>query len=409
MFFRTYPNAPVIYGGNLNIIEVTFQNEQIPAETTLGDQTGLRVELPKPIAPGDTLTLNVQFEGKPPLNFNQKEITYGVFKTTSAPMIFSLANWYPILATWQSGSWQAEPVTPIGDAVVSDTAFYSVKINAPADWSIITSGNEVAPNTYVSGPARDFMVVTGPDFILTETEENGVHIRHFGVPGGEKRWQEVIKATTDSLQIFDNNFGPYPYAELDIVAVPLFVASGVEYPGMFLLSNTLYTDQTDQPFLLGLVAAHETAHQWWYSVVGNDVIQHPWLDEALATYSSLLFQEQYHSDDYLGTRRFFENNYKYAAEVDTNLAPSLPVDAFLSDPGMYSIQVYQRGGMFFHSLREYIGDQAFFNSLQTYYYTQRFGIATPAALLDIFETSCTCELDTFYQDWGIIPATENQP
>ena len=38
--------------------------------------------------------------------------------------------------------------------------------------------------------------------------------------------------------------------------------------------------------------AHETAHQWWYSVIGNDEINEPWLDEALTEYSTILYFEE---------------------------------------------------------------------------------------------------------------------
>jgi pimeloyl-ACP methyl ester carboxylesterase len=37
------------------------------------------------------------------------------------------------------------------------------------------------------------------------------------------------------------------------------------------------------------VAAHEVAHQWWYAVVGNDIYREPWLDEAFAQYSGIIY------------------------------------------------------------------------------------------------------------------------
>ena len=37
-----------------------------------------------------------------------------------------------------------------------------------------------------------------------------------------------------------------------------------------------------------IVVAHEVAHQWWYSLVGNDQIDEPWLDEAFAQFTTAL-------------------------------------------------------------------------------------------------------------------------
>jgi aminopeptidase N len=52
---------------------------------------------------------------------------------------------------------------------------------------------------------------------------------------------------------------------------------GIEYP-----SSILMLDGSR------LVAVHETAHQYFYAMLGNSQAQHPWLDEAFAVYSEQL-------------------------------------------------------------------------------------------------------------------------
>ena len=37
------------------------------------------------------------------------------------------------------------------------------------------------------------------------------------------------------------------------------------------------------------VIVHEAAHQWWYSLVGNDQALHPWMDEGLAQYAVAVY------------------------------------------------------------------------------------------------------------------------
>ena len=135
-------------------------------------------------------------------------------------------------------------------------------------------------------PARDFTVVAGPNFERMESEVNGVRVQHWGLSGGEARWEETLGIATRALELFEARFGPYPYAELDSVAVPLRLASGVEYPGLILISQALYQPDNERPFYLDIVVSHEVAHQWWYATVGNDVLEYPWQDEALATFSA---------------------------------------------------------------------------------------------------------------------------
>jgi aminopeptidase N len=75
----------------------------------------------------------------------------------------------------------------------------------------------------------------------------------------------------------------------------------------------------------------------------------------------------------------------------------------LGDPGIYSGIVYGKGGLFFHALRQEIGDRAFFEALQQYYQARKYGIAQPADLLAAFEQAAGRELDAFYQQWLYAP------
>jgi aminopeptidase N len=340
---------------------------------------------------------------------NDQEGVYGVFNFDSGDQVLTLANWFPILAAWQDGDWQVDPVYGVGDAVVSETALYEVEVTAPKDWQIVTTGSEIGRtdldggvvHKFTSGPARDFAVVASPNFAGQQMETDGVLVRHWGLPDGEGRWGEAMQATLDALAVFDQRFGAYPYAELDVVAVPLELASGVEYPGLFLLEKQLYRPDEELPFLLGLVAAHEVAHQWWYGVVGNDVLAHPWQDEALATFSSLVYQEKYQPEVLAGTITHYQEDRLMAEDSTGDTGIDQPVQDFLDRIETYSPVVYSKGALFFVDLRREIGDRAFFEALRSYYAKYAGQIATPEDLLGEFENACQCELDNVYTQWGV--------
>ena len=99
---------------------------------------------------------------------------------------------------------------------------------------------------------------------------------------------EANKIAKESIKIFNNLFGEYPYDTYSVVASDFYIG-GMEYPTLVMIDNTLYDDNSK--FLLEYVIAHETAHQWWYSVIGNDEVDEPWLDEALTEYSTILYFE----------------------------------------------------------------------------------------------------------------------
>jgi aminopeptidase N len=60
----------------------------------------------------------------------------------------------------------------------------------------------------------------------------------------------------------------------------------MEYPALVMIS-----DNIGEHISYEEVIVHEVAHQWWYSLVGNDQINYGFLDEGLTEYSTILFFE----------------------------------------------------------------------------------------------------------------------
>lgn len=414
LVFRLYPNADRIYGGELRVSSAHIDGLPVATEVYLRDRTALRLFLEKALLPGDTTVVELEFSGRLPVDREDLPGVYGIFNFDSAAEVLTLANGYPILATWENGDWRADPVSGIGDAVVSETALYRVQVAAPAGWQVVATGTGVERVAYsegeslefVTGPVREFTLIASPHFVVNRAEVEGVRVYHWGLPGGEDRWENALQAAVDSLALFEGRFGPYPYLELDVVAVPLWLAAGVEYPGLILLRQALYQPGPGSSPSSEYVVAHEVAHQWWYGVVGNDVLEHPWQDEALATFSALLYLEEYHPLEYTGTLQFYRGRVAELESEEGHTDVAQPVEAFRDSPGAYSPVVYVKGGLFFAELRERLGDQTFFRALQEYYAQNMYGLPSPQALLDSFEQACACVLDTVYQEWGVRGSNE---
>ena len=81
-----------------------------------------------------------------------------------------------------------------------------------------------------------------------------------------------VRADLGSLS---RRFGPYPWPDLHVAVMPGQSRLGIEYPTMIFLGTGT----------AGALTTHEVAHQWFYSLVGNDQARDPVLDEGLATYA----------------------------------------------------------------------------------------------------------------------------
>lgn len=405
IFLRLYPNARAIYGGGrLAVTGLTAAGHKIRSDYGQGG-TVMRVPLPRPLPPGQQVKLTLAFEGQVPRDFgsNGEKTGYGIFNVSEG--VLTLANFYPMLAVYDDEGWNLDPVHGEGDAVYSDAAFYDVSVTVARDVRVVTSGvavdRQVRRDTltlrYLSGPSRDFFMAMSRDFLVLTEDVDGTAVNSYYLPGQDEGGRAALRFATDALGVFDARFGPYPYTELDAVAVPLNLAAGVEYPGVILLDSDFY-DTADEPFF-EFATAHEVAHQWWYNVVGNDVIDEPWLDEALTNYSAAVYYEAVEGEEGLertlgSWRRAYDNFVREGKDA----AVAQPVPAF-ADTESYGVVVYIKGALFFHALREAVGDDAFFRALREYYQAHKYGIATPEDLLGAFEEASGRGLEELYRHW----------
>jgi aminopeptidase N len=296
----------------------------------------------------------------------------------------------------------------MGDSVFSETALYTVDVTLPADQVLAATGIEIGRQPsgdqvryqLVSGPMRDFFIVASRDFQVTSQTVDGTLVNAYYLPDYDLAAAEGLSVAASSLGIYNRRFGAYPFSELDVVQTPLQNALGVEYPGIVLVGASLY-DKPDDPSF-SVTVAHEVAHQWWYSLVGNDVFAEPWLDEGLATYSSSLYnQEDLGEGAYQGLVSYWQGRYDTLVNQgkDDVVTQGLSHFESLGDPRIYSGVVYTKAALFFEALRRAVGDQAFFAALQAYYKNYQFRVATRDGLLADFNKASGERLDALYQEW----------
>lgn len=405
---RTYPNAEALFGGRLTVDSAVLDGQALSMTPMLTDGSALRLALDTPLAAGQTAVLGLTFSGEVP-EFSTDGFLYGTYTLSSQYPLVVLANSYPALAPRLNGDWQAQEILPQGDPPINETALYRVEIVLPQNWKVSATGVEIessqkngqAVTRFASGPVREFHWAASPAWTLQTLESDGVRINQWGFSDTSPAWDEALTVARDSLATYDEFFGPYPFNELDILAVPLYLASGVEYPGVILIKDSLYFSE-EQPRMLPTVIAHEVAHQWWFSVIGSDVLAEPWQDEALTTYSALLYMWEHNRPFYYGTVSAYEERIKLIEDDLGWQAVGQPVSAFVGATSVaYSPIVYRKGALFFEALREELGDETFYQALQAYYQSNRYQLVPPEVLLGAFEQACQCQLDDLFADWGV--------
>lgn len=333
----------------------------------------LAVPLPTPVAPGCDATVTLQYDiNVLPLG---DENPLGWLAYTERQL--NLGHWFPTIALYQDGGWFTNALHYIGEQSVPEAADYHLDFtvsNAPAGLQLMAPGQVAAVGanrwTVDHSGARDLALSLSAGMsVMTETAAGvEVQLYVFDSTAGAAVAQAMNDATA-ALEAFSATYGPYPYDRL--VMVEGDFPDGYEFSGLVFVSQRWFEIWNGTPLhWLSVITVHEIAHQWWYLRVASNQALHPYLDEALATYSELVFYEHAHPD--------LADDW-WAFRVDP-YTTSDPVDVTVHEYTQwrpYINAVYMNGVRMLRDLRAELGDEAFFGWLRAYGAANEGGIATP--------------------------------
>jgi len=413
LYFHLYPNAfksidslPILFKdsidtstfdeGYIEILTIKGDNGELAYELLGEDDTILKISLDKPLAEGQVLDIHMEYVGKLPSPMDR--FGYG-------DRVINLGNWYPILCVHDENGWNTDPYYDIGDPFYSDIANYRVKVITDEDVVIASSGNILweeivdGKKTYeIEGKLiRDFALVASKDFKIAEDQVDGTVIKLYYLEHIPDMVDNSLRYSKRSLKLFNKLFGQYPYGYYSVVMTEF--PSGMEYPGIVFISHDYFKNA--QADLLEQVIVHETAHQWWYGLVGSNQIREAWLDEALASYSETIYYREVYSKE--KAKEYFDYNVKLGYEYGKNFL--LEGDRVLRPLGEfkgwedYSILVYLKGALFIDDIRENYGIEALYDILNSYFEEYKFRIATTEDFIRVCEEVTGSSFDYLVEKW----------
>lgn len=397
--FRLFPN---LTGGSIAVSNLTVDGQPVEPRYELSDSVML-LPLDQPLQPGQQAVIAMDIEVVVPTDLETSN--YGTFAFFDD--VLALAHFYPMIAVHNDEGWNVEIAPPEGDVVFADSSYYLVRITAPEDQTLVTSGVAVEQGqddgrqvvTAAAGPARDFYLAASDDYEAISQQVGEVTVNSYAPRALRPGSRVVVDVAAAALGSFEALLGPYPYTELDLVSTATS-ALGVEYPGIVAITNRVYERGPAQQYLETTVA-HEVGHQWFYNTVGNDQLDEPWLDEALTQYITMrYFGDRYGQEGYAGFREMLESRWTRAEE--TEIPVGLPVSAYSEGgdyPGTYGAIVYGRGPLFFEALQEAMGAAVFDSFLRDYYQKFTWGVATTESLRALAEQHCGCDLGQLFAQW----------
>lgn len=335
----------------------------------------LKFQLSKPLEFNHELVLDLKYQLNlpkiPEPSDDKKPVIFGYTILQS-----NFVDWYPMIVPRDNdGQWILHDPWFYGEYLVYPLANFDITLkieNAPVGYIIAASDApttvENEAHTFFYENARNFVWSISPSFQFSQEKIDGITVTSYYFPFHQAAGVHVLNEVISAIRLYSDLFGTYPRSNLSIVEADFL--DGMEYDGLFFLSKGFYNlfDGTPKGYLT-TIAVHETAHQWWYTLIANDQAQEPWLDEALCTYSEFLFYELAYPELAEWWWQYRVDFYNPEGKIDL---PIYDYHGFMP----YRDSTYLQGAKFFHNLRSRMGDEQFFQFLKEYVVENKNKIST---------------------------------
>ena len=318
-----------------------------PVDATIDDQTIL-VTLPTSLAPGASTRIAIAYSARPAARASAEG---DAWEFALIDDVLSAYRWIP----WLSRTTPFDRPN-VGDPfVTASSPHVRVAIESDTPVVIASSGvrlpDEGGAQVFEAREVRDFNFAASPSYRTTSRDVGGTRVTVFYRTLHAKR---ILAVAARAIRAFSVRIGPYPHAQLTIAEIGPWAP--FESPAHFWLPNNAGR-------LLDWMTAHEVAHQWFYSAVGNDQARQPFADEALADFIAR---------DLLS--RFVDSP-----------CPEGRLDHSIYDiRECYAWVIYVQGDAWLLRLRRRIGASRFWSALANYYARNRNAMGSTYEVLASF-------------------------
>ena len=357
------------------------------------------VSFPGAVPAGRPFTIVIQYQGPGTVGGPGGGLLFTRHGPGALPVIathsepFGAPSWWPCIDNpADKATAEIEVTVPVGNRAASNGVLDRFQANG--DNTVTYFWREDSPlATYlVSVAATNYEMLediyTGLDGVTTMPLVFYVYPEHLELA------QAKFAVTRQAMEIFAGLFGEYPFIGEKYGMAEFPFGGAMEHQTITGIGSSLVGSASSHQATI----VHELAHHWWGNLVTMRTWNDIWLNEGFATYSEILFFEQFTGaapGELLA--RSYDDGVVNGALGGTVTAEN-PEDPF-DDSGA----IYRKGGWVLHMLRHVLGDQRFFDALKQYGARYAFSNASTADFQAICEGVYGASLDWFFRQWIYAP------
>jgi len=403
---------------DFKVNNTTAQTEDHPEHIDI-----IKVILPEPLAPGQTVIITTPFHVKLPYNFSR-----GGYDGDS----YQVTQWYPKPAVYDAHGWHPMPYLDQGE-FYSEFGNFDVRITLPKNYVVAATGdlqnaeekewldtrkefswNSVSKKIKAkNGITKTIRQAYPPSSAETKTLrylQNNVHdfawfadkrfmVKHdtcslasgktidvysYFTKSESSSWNKSVSYGKKAIRFYSDQVGEYPYNVASIVQGPQSFGGGMEYPTITVLSPGIKNGSLDA------LIAHELGHNWFYSVLASDERTHPWMDEGINSFYENKYSSINKSDLSPGESVLFET--KAVTKTDQPVETTSQKFSYAN----YGLVAYYKTAAWMRWLESAIGQEKLKAAMHDYFADWQFKHPQPEDFKRSLEKSTGQNLDSLF-------------
>ncbi len=275
---------------------------------------------------------------------------------------------------------------------------FKLTATQPESYRIITQGHKTN-ESIISGrrtetwsfpyPSDEIYCISGKYHLVEEMHQN-VSLQIWLYEPDSALSTNYLNWCKKYMDMYSEMIGPYPYKQFAVVEN--FFQTGYGMPTFTLLGTVVIR----LPHIVMTSLGHEILHNWWGNSVYVDYQSGNWCEGLTAYLADHRYKKL--SSEALGIDYRRNTCQRYTSYVSKN--NDIPLTDFRSrhDPATQAIG-YGKSLMFFHMLKNHIGEQAFFDGLSHFYRNHRFMQASWSDIQNAFQMQSDKDLRPHFEQW----------
>lgn len=397
-------------GMNINKVELVQNGKNIPLKYSY-DSLFLNIRLNKTYTHSEKYVVFIDYTAKP-----------DEFKSKGSVAITDAKGLYFInprgeekdkpTQIWTQGETEATSVwVPTIDRPNQKTTNEFI-LTVPAKYVTLSNGRLASQKKNTDGTRTDTWLMELPhapylffigvgDWAVVKDSYKGKEVNYYVDREYEKVARKIFGLTPEMIKFFSERVTgvEYPWVKYSQVVGRDYVSGAMENTTATLHQES--AQQNARELVDGneweSTIAHELFHQWFGDYVTAESWSNLTVNESFADYSQLLWLQHKYGQDEAGYENFNEMS-QYLSSKDQR-SKDLVRFYYEDKEDMFDLVSYQKGGRILHMLRTYVGDSAFFKSLNKYLTTNKFGNGSAHKLRLAFEEVTGKDLNWFFNQW----------